>query len=81
MLVCAKSGVEAVTESHRQYMENHDKIINCKDKEEIIYLPLIDATSRYSFLYDLKYLDEEDPHSWPNGSMAKYYGAKGILGK
>ncbi len=81
MLLCAGKGGEDVIISHRRYMENHHRIIDCQGKEEIIYLPLIDATSRYSFLYDLKYLDTADPHSWPNKSMADYYGVKGILGK
>ncbi len=81
MLLCAKKGGEDVILSHRQYMENHYKIINYGCKEEIIYLPSIDAATRYSFLYDLKYLDTSDPYSWPNKSMADYYRVKGIVGK
>lgn len=81
MLLCALRGGKDNFLSYQKYMENHFKIIDSQEREEIIYIPLIDAHSRYSFLYDLKYLDTSDLHSWPNKSMADIYGAGGILGK
>ena len=45
-----------------------------------VEVPLIHPINKYSVLYGAKYLDAEDAHSWPNNSMAKYYGAETILG-
>lgn len=81
MLLCVKKGVSDVVTTHRKYMANHNIIADSKNREEIVYVSLIDATSRYSFLYDLKYLDTSDHLSWPNRSMAKYYRLKGIIGR
>ena len=38
--------------------------------ESSVTVPYIETLTRYSALYDLKYLDTEDAQSWPNGAMA-----------
>ncbi len=45
-----------------------------------IELPLIQAVTKYSPAYDLKYLDTEDSSTWPNHSMALYYEINSIIG-
>ena len=37
-------------------------------------VPYIETLTRYSALYDLKYLDTEDAQSWPNDAMADVLG-------
>ena len=46
-----------------------------------IDLPLVQATTKYSPAYDLKYLDTEDAATWPNHSMSRYYGINSVIGR
>ena len=39
------------------------------------------ARTKYSGLYNLKYLGIGTQYDWPNDSMAKYFGIEGIIGK
>ncbi len=43
------------------------------------YIDVIDAGSKYPALYNGIYISE-DPETWPNDSMAKYYGIDQIIG-
>ena len=45
-----------------------------------VSLPMVESYTRYSPLYDLKYLDMADPASWPNLAMAQTFGANSIIG-
>ena len=45
-----------------------------------ITLDIIYGSTEYSGVHYLKDLDLEDPNSWPNRSMAKYYGATRVIG-
>ena len=48
-------------------------------KQEIT-LDIIYGSTEYSGVRYLKDLDLEDPDTWPNGAMAKYYGAARVIG-
>lgn len=48
--------------------------------ERDIILPLVESSTKYSGIYCLRYLDTEDPDTWPNKDMAKYYGVDSLLG-
>ncbi len=50
------------------------------DGEKRVTLPLVTPVTRYSSVYDLKYLDTEKAKSWPNNSIAQYYGLKAVKG-
>ena len=48
--------------------------------ETSVTVPVPEAHTRYSALYELKYLDSETAHTWPNESMAQTLGIAEILG-
>lgn len=62
--------------------ETNVKTIYDKKAEGVldIELPMIYPETKYSALYDLKYLDTRDCSSWPNAGMAAYYGVNTIIG-
>ena len=45
-----------------------------------VHVPMVKIYTKYSALYDLKYLDTEDPNSWPNHAMARSLGVEAIIG-
>lgn len=45
-----------------------------------VEVPVITPENQYSAMCGLKYLDTENPYTWPNGAMAKYYGVETIIG-
>ena len=49
--------------------------------ETVIVLDRIHAETPYSPAYGLKDLDLADPGSWPNWTMARYYGVERIIGQ
>ena len=74
-------GLADVTNTYMSVRENERIVFSERDRgAEEVRLPLIDVYTKYSPLYDLKYLDTEDAASWPNGAMAKALGVKSILG-
>ena len=48
--------------------------------EQEIVLDIIYGATKYSAVNYLKDLDLENPHSWPNSYMARYYGVDLVLG-
>ncbi len=48
--------------------------------ETSVTVPEAEARTRYSVFYELKYLDTETAHTWPNESMAQTLGVAEILG-
>ena len=45
-----------------------------------IALPIVQADTKYSAVWGLRYLSEGNPDTWPNNSMADYFGADSITG-
>lgn len=41
---------------------------------------MVEAETEYSGLYGLAYLSTVTSESWPNNSMAPYFGVQSILG-
>ncbi len=61
--------------------EAYGYIAECKENGEYdISLPYIWGGTKYSAVNDLKYLDTEDPYTWPNFSMARYFEVDSIIG-
>lgn len=78
--VMLSAGLDIVY-SYLHVMENRRCITECKENGIYdVVLPLVYPSTEYSAFYDMKYLDIEDVHSWPNESMAQYYGVDSILG-
>lgn len=46
-----------------------------------IVIPAVSAETRFCALYDLKYIDTQTADTWPNVSMATYYGIDSIKGE
>ena len=44
-------------------------------------MPLVEGSTKYSGIYCLRYLDTQDPTTWPNADMAKFYGVRSMLGE
>ena len=60
---------------------NERMILDARDRgEREVSVPMVSVYTRYSPLWGLKYLDMEDPASWPNHDMARALGVDAILG-
>lgn len=82
MALCIVIGLADITYSYVQIKSNEDYIYECKERGITeIEIPNPKRYTKYSELYFLKYIDCEDPESWPNNVMAKYYGVNSIIGK
>ena len=68
-------GFADITNVHLQVRANESAITEAAARgESSVTVPYIETLTRYSALYDLKYLDTEDAQSWPNGAMADVLG-------
>lgn len=65
-----------------KYMRINDQILteSAEQGADYVEVYMFYPDSDYSALYGLKYLDRKDADSWPNDSMAEYYGVEHILG-
>ena len=65
-----------------KYMRINDQILteSAEQGADYVEVYVFYPDSDYSALYGLKYLDRKDADSWPNDSMAEYYGIEHILG-
>ncbi len=74
-------GMADVTNTYLGVRANETIILEAKERgERDVQVPMLEALTRYSPLYGLKYLDDEDPGSWPNYHMARALGVDSILG-
>lgn len=75
------TGINDVYQTHLLQKTNIQTIADCKDAGVLdVELPMIYPKTKYSALYDLKYLDTQDHASWPNAGMAAYYKVNTIIG-
>lgn len=76
------SGTEAVAISYMQVHLNEERILECRE-QGIMDIEIYDfyKSSKYDAACGIKYIDTENASSWPNDSMAKYYGVNSIIGK
>ena len=65
--------------------------INMKRSEQVILeskeqgimdvaVPMVYGYSKYSALANLEYLSQESTETWPNGTVAEYYGVHSVIG-
>lgn len=74
-------GVRDVATTWLRISENEAIILESREKGDLdVDLPVFYPATKYSVIYDAKYLDMENPESWPNRAMAKYYGVNSIIG-
>ena len=75
-------GTYDIYSTWRQMQKNENYIINevaAGDRE--VEINSVQTSTRYSGAHGLRYIDINNPDSWPNDSMARYYGADRIIGK
>ena len=74
-------GVGAIHTSWIQILDDENYIKDkVKEGEEAITVPIVTSTSPYAAIYQLTYVNTSRYDTWPNESMAKYYGAARIYG-
>lgn len=74
-------GVKDIYVTHSAVKVNEQTITECIKKEQTdIELPVAVPQTKYSALYGIRYLSTETAETWPNDSMAKYYGVDSIIG-
>lgn len=74
-------GVKHIAESYSQMQENEQHIYACREQGITeVEISRVFSDSRYCALNGLKYVDTNDPTSWPNDAMAIYYGVDKIIG-
>ena len=81
MIFVIPIGVEAIYTSWTQILEDENYIKGkVKNGEQYISVPIVASTSPYAAIYQLTYVNTSRYDTWPNESMAKYYGAARIYG-
>ena len=75
-------GAKDIYNTYTQFRRNDALIVQAKESgEEDLTLPLVEGSTKYSGIYCLRYLDTQDPTTWPNADMAKFYGVNSMLGE
>lgn len=64
---------------YKQQMVREAYIYEQRDAD-VVYVPLITTSTKYSCKYDLLDMQVNDIEPWPNTAIAKYYGVKEIYG-
>ena len=68
-------GFADITNVYLQVRTNETAIAEAAARgESSVTVPYIETQTRYSALVGLKYLDTENPQSWPNDVMADVFG-------
>lgn len=75
-------GANDIYEVYCQMKANETHIYACREQGIMdIEIGLLRIKTGYCAPYALKYVDASDPETWPNDSMARYYGVNSIIGK
>lgn len=75
-------GVQDIWQTHVSYQQRVEVIQQSAGKEgsDLSFACIYPAT-KYSALWGTKDLDTEDPNTWPNWAISKYYGIDSIIGE
>ncbi len=74
-------GMADIMNTWRSVRANERAILEARDDGIMdVRVPMVKIYTQYSALFDLKYLDTEDPSSWPNRAMARTLGVDSIIG-
>lgn len=74
-------GVKDIYETYVFTKKNEAYLYQCAaNGEKEVVLPMMVPGTKYSALYDLRYVAPDDPEDWPNNAMSKYYGIGAIRG-
>ena len=76
------SGLEDIYMTYAEMKANEVYLTRCAvDGETDAVLPMVVANTKYSVLWDLRYLSADDASTWPNRQMAEFFGLDSILGE
>ncbi len=74
-------GADDIVNTHKIAAANEAYLIaSAEAGEREATLRPIPAATKYSAVWDLKYIDTESPDTWPNRNMARWYGLDAIYG-
>ncbi len=73
-------GVYDVYTSYLQMAAN-ERTLREADENADVTIPNVHPSTRYAAAFMLKYLDAENPATWPNYSMAYYYGVHSVAAR
>ncbi len=80
--LCFAVGIPDIVRVHTEIADNALRIQTEKAAGNTqIVIPVVFAETRFCALYDLKYIDTQTADTWPNVSMAVYYGVDSIKGE
>lgn len=76
------TGVNDINTCYYAFINNEQEIIACAEAgEDTAEISYVYPGTKYTASYGLQYLDQSDPESWPNDSMAVYYGVETVKAK
>ena len=74
-------GTKDIYDTYAVMKANEDYLYQCAEEGIMdVELPIVLPDTKYSGVKDQRYLSCDDAHTWPNNSMARYYGVDSILG-
>jgi len=74
-------GLNDIYTTHLSVRANESAILDSKARGTAdVSVPMVYPQTKYSAVYGLKYLDTQDASSWPNSSIAAYYGVRSVIG-
>lgn len=72
-------GVYDILRTGQEMRQNVSTIINAQESGETsVEIPCVYPSTKYSAIFNLKYIDTETPYIWPNENMATYYGIESV---
>jgi hypothetical protein len=74
-------GFSDIHNTYELIKQNERHIIDCREKGQLdVEISDIQPKTKYSAVDDLQYISIYSSDTWPNDSMAKYYGVNSIIG-
>lgn len=81
-LLSLAQGAADIVQNHLDFRYRETVIAEYKAAGETdLVLDRVWPSTKYSVFYGLRDLADDTPDTWPNSSMAKYYGVDSILGR
>ena len=76
------TGVNDINTCYYTFMSNEQEIKTCAESgEDTAEISYVQPDTKYTASYGLQYIDQSDPDSWINDSMAAYYGVEAVKAK
>lgn len=73
-------GCKDILRTYELMSYNNSILEKEKGSDEQVKLIVVHPETKYSCIYDLKYIDTYDPQTYPNDYIAKYYNVPSVIG-